>query len=179
MNLSTALCLNVVEKQDYELSKGLADRLQTIIAKTLELRPSLDSHVFDEARHAIESRNYDVAFNRLSRIQVERSHTLANHLSLDLYLILKFSSEVVSEEDIDRYIERVRRAAAANPDFADLQNDLGVLYTAKCKFYMDKAKDAFEASLAINKNFKKAEKNLRLTENDGQGIHFLLRALLD
>ena len=44
---------------------------------------------------------------------------------------------------------------------------------------VDKAKGAFSSSLQINENFKKAEKNLKLTENDGQGIHLLLRALLD
>jgi hypothetical protein len=106
-------------------------------------------------------------------------HVASNYLSLDLYLILKFNSENISEEEIDRYIERASRALDSNPDYADLQNDLGVLYTAKCKLYIDKAKTAFRSSLAINKDFRKAAKNLKLTENDGQGIHLLLRALLD
>jgi len=179
LNLATALCLNVVEKQDYELSRGLGERLQTILSKTLELKPSLASATFEEAQRAIQGRDYDVAYGRLAGIQEERMRVPRNHLSLDLYLILKFNSESISEEEIDRYIERARRALDANPDYADLQNDLGVLYTAKCKLYIDKAKSAFRSSLDINKDFKKAAKNLKLTENDGQGIHLLLRALLD
>jgi tetratricopeptide (TPR) repeat protein len=179
LNLATALCLNVVEKQDYELSKGLGERLQTILSKTLQLKPSLASPVFDEAQRAIEERDYDIAYDRLAKVQDERMHVASNYLSLDLYLILKFNSENISEEEIDRYIERASRALDSNPDYADLQNDLGVLYTAKCKLYIDKAKTAFRSSLAINKDFRKAAKNLKLTENDGQGIHLLLRALLD
>ena len=179
LNLATALCLNVVEKQDYELSRGLGERLESLLAKTLQLRPSLDTHEFHEARKAVENRDYELAYDRLARIQAERLVSSNNHLSLDLYLILKFNSENISEEEIDRYVERATRALDANPDYADLQNDLGVLYTAKCKLYIDKARQAFESSLKINKDFKKAEKNLKLTENDGQGIHLLLRALLD
>jgi tetratricopeptide (TPR) repeat protein len=179
LNLAAALCLNVVEKQDYELSRGLSGRLETLLSKTLQLRPSLDTPDFREAQQAVRDRDYDVAYERLAKIQEERSQASSNHLSLDLYLILKFNSENISEEEMDRYIERTRRALDANPEYADLQNDLGVLYTAKCKIYIDKAKNAFQSSLAVNKNFKKAEKNLKLTENDGQGIHLLLRALLD
>jgi tetratricopeptide (TPR) repeat protein len=179
LNLATALCLNVVEKQDYELSRGLSNRLQTVLSKALQLRPSLDTRAFHEAQQAVEDRDYEAAYESLSRIHEERSRASSNHLSLDLYLILKFNSENISEDEIDRYIERTRRALDANPEYADLQNDLGVLYTAKCKLYIDKAKNAFQSSLTINKRFKKAEKNLKLTENDGQGIHLLLRALLD
>lgn len=179
LHLATVLCLNVVEKQDYELSRGLGERLQTILSKTLQLKPSLASPAFDEAQQAIENRDYDIAYDRLAKILDERMYVASNHLSLDLYLILKFNSENISEEEIDRYIERAVRALDANPDYADLQNDLGVLYTAKCKLYIDKAKSAFRSSLDLNKDFKKAAKNLKLTENDGQGIHLLLRALLD
>ncbi len=99
--------------------------------------------------------------------------------SLDLYLILKFNAEGLSEDDIDRYIDRARRELEAKPGYADLQNDLGVLYTAKCKMYIDKARNSYQKSLTINRNYRKAEKNLKLTVNDGQGIHLLLKALLD
>ncbi len=44
---------------------------------------------------------------------------------------------------------------------------------------MDKASEAFSKALEINNNYKKAQKNLRLAENDRQGIFILLKALLD
>lgn len=179
LNLAISLCLNVVEKDDFELSKGLQPKLQDILAKTLQLRPGLDTEEFHHAVAAVKQEDYRDAYERLTKIQEESLRVVENHLSLDLYLILKFNSENISEMEIDRYIERTQRALDANPGYADLQNDLGVLYAAKCKLYIDKARNAFRSSLGINRGFKKAEKNLKLTENDGQGIHLLLRALLD
>ncbi len=179
MNLAIALCLNVVEKQEFELSKGLRTRLAGILNKSLELKPSLDTEEFRNALKAVENERYDVVYEILSRIKEDGMRMSENHLSLDLYLILKFNIENLSEEEIDRYIETASRAMEANPGYADLQNDLGILYTAKCKLYIDKARDSFQKSLGINKSFKRAEKNLKLTVNDGQGIHLLLKALLD
>jgi len=179
LNLAISLCLNVVEKQEFELSRGLRGRLKEILTKCLQLQPSLDTGEFREAVQAVDSERYDVAYERLSAIKEAGEKISKNHLSLDLYLILKFGSESISEEEIDRYVERALRALESNPGYADLQNDLGILYTAKCKLYIDKARDSFQKSLRINRNFKRAEKNLRLTVNDGQGIHLLLKALLD
>lgn len=179
LNLAIALCLNVVEKQEFELSKGLKARLRGILTKCLELKPSLDTEEFRNALAAVENERYDAVHEILSRIQEEQARVSDNHLSLDLYLILKFNVESLSEAEIDRYIEIAKRALEANPGYADLQNDLGILYTSKCKLYIDKARDSFQNSLRINKNFKRAEKNLKLTVNDGQGIHLLLKALLD
>jgi tetratricopeptide (TPR) repeat protein len=179
INLAIALCLNVVEKQDFDLARGLQERLRGILAKCLELKPSLDTEEFRAAVKAVEGERYDEVYETLSRIKENTARMVRNHLSLDLYLILKFNSDGLSEDEINRYIERTKREIESNPGYADLQNDLGVLYTAKCKLFIDKARDSFQKSLAINRSFKKAEKNLKLTVNDGQGIHLLLKALLD
>ncbi len=179
INLAIALCLNVVEKQDFDLARGLQERLRVILAKCLELKPSLDTEEFRTAVKAVEVERYDEVYETLSKVKEESARMTRNHLSLDLYLILKFNSDRLSEDEINRYIERTKRAIESSPGYADLQNDLGVLYTAKCKLFIDKARDSFEKSLAINRSFRKAEKNLKLTVNDGQGIHLLLKALLD
>jgi tetratricopeptide (TPR) repeat protein len=179
INLAIALCLNVVEKQEFDLARGLQGRLTVILEKCLELKPSLDTEDFRAAMTAVANEAYEDAYEMLKKVQDENARKARNHLSLDLYLILKFNADGLAEGEIDRYIERMKKEIESNPDYADLQNDLGVLYTAKCKMYIDKARDAFQKSLAINKDYKKAEKNLKLTVNDGQGIHLLLKALLD
>jgi tetratricopeptide (TPR) repeat protein len=179
INLAIALCLNVVEKQEFDLARGLKDRLKGILNKCLELKPSLDTEEFRGLLKAVDVERYDQVYETLAKIKEDRARMSRNHLSLDLYLILKFNSDRLSEEEIDRYIDRTRRELETSPGYPDLQNDLGILYTAKCKLYIDKARDSFQKSLTINRNFKKAEKNLKLTVNDGQGIHLLLKALLD
>jgi Flp pilus assembly protein TadD len=179
LNLAIALCLNVVEKEDFELSRNLKARLKEILDKVLQLNPALDTPDFQEALKALSIERYDGVYERLTKIKSDRSNVTNDNLSLDLYLILKFNADSVTEEELDRYIERTLRALETNPGYADKQNDLGILYAAKCKLFIDKANDSFQSALLINKSFKKAEKNLKLAANDRQGIHFLLKALLD
>ncbi len=179
LNLAVALAMNVVLKQDYELSRDLRARMKRILDLNVQLKPQLDTDEFREVRRAAESERYDAVYEGLSKIKEELDTVATADLSLEIYLILKFRSEELTEADIDGLIDRLRSALDANPGYADIQNDLGVLYAAKCKIMIDKAHEAFGHALRRNPAFKKAEKNLKLAGNDRQGIHFLLKALLD
>jgi len=179
LNLAVALSFNVVLKQDYELSRDLHVRMKHLLAMNLQLRPSLDTEDFREAMKAAEEERYDVVYRKLAAVKEEQERVVQEDLSLELYLILKFRADDLSEEDIDRYIGRIKAALEAHPEYADLRNDLGILYTAKCKLFIDRANECFAASLKLNPQYRKAQKNLKLASNDRQGIHFLLRALLD
>ncbi len=179
LNLAIALALNVIMKQDYELSKDLKGRMKRILDLNVQLKPQMDTEEFREVRRAAEADRYDQVYEKLAKIKEEMDTVATADLSLEIYLILKFRADELSESDIDGLIERLRIALEANPGFADIQNDLGVLYAAKCKIMIDKAHEAFGQALRRNPAFKKAEKNLKLAGNDRQGIHFLLKALLD
>ena len=179
LNLAIALALNVALKQDYELSKDLRNRMRRLLELNLQLKPQLDGEDFRAAMTAGDNERYDLVFEKLSAVKRDLDTIAGNDLSLELYLILKFRADELSEGDIDGLIERLGIAIESNPGYADIQNDLGVLYAAKCKIFIDKAHEAFRQSLQTNPSFRKAEKNLKLAGNDRQGIHFLLKALLD
>ena len=179
LNVALALTLNVVLKQDYELSRDLRPRLSRLLQLNLQLKPQLDTDDFREAMRATETEQYDVVHERLAKIRQELDTAAGTDLSLEIYLILKFRSDELTGEEIDALIERLKVALESNPGYADIQNDLGVLYAAKCKLFIDKAHEAFRQALVRNPGFRKAEKNLKLSGNDRQGIHFLLKALLD
>jgi tetratricopeptide (TPR) repeat protein len=179
LNLAVALALNVILKQDYELSKDLRGKMKRILDLNVQLKPQMDTEAFREVIRAAEGERYDQVYEHLIKIKEELDTVATADLSLEIYLILKFRSEELTEPDIDGLIERLQSALEANPGYADIQNDLGVLYAAKCKIMIDKAHEAFGQALRRNPAFKKAEKNLKLAGNDRQGIHFLLKALLD
>jgi protein O-GlcNAc transferase len=179
LNLAIALSLNVVLKQDYDLSRDLRTRMRRLLELNLQLKPQLDGEDFRAAMTALDTERYDLVYEKLDAIKRELDTVASNDLSLELYLILKFRAEELSEEDIDALVERLKIALDSNPGYADIQNDLGVLYAAKCKIFIDKAHESFRQALQTNPGFRKAEKNLKLAGNDRQGIHFLLKALLD
>jgi protein O-GlcNAc transferase len=178
-NLAIALSLNVVLKQDYDLSKDLRSRLRRLLELNLHLKPQLDGEDFRAAMTALDAERFDLVHEKLASIKRDLDTIASSDLSLELYLILKFRAEELSEEDIDALIERLKVAIESNPGYADIQNDMGVLYAAKCKIFIDKAHESFRQALQTNPAFRKAEKNLKLSGNDRQGIHFLLKALLD
>ncbi|HEX6790516.1 MAG TPA: tetratricopeptide repeat protein [Candidatus Krumholzibacteria bacterium] len=179
LNLAIALALNVVLKQDYELSRDLRNRMRRLLELNLQLKPQIDGEDFRAAMAAIDGERFDLVHEKLDAIKRDLDTQASNDLSLELYLILKFRGDELTEEDIDALIERLMIAIESNPGYADIQNDLGVLYAAKCKIFIDKAHESFRQALQTNPSFRKAEKNLKLAGNDRQGIHFLLKALLD
>jgi len=177
--MAEALCQNVIDKEDFELSRELPQKLVQSLERVIQMKPALDTPEFRDAIISANDEDYDAVFKTLVRIREESAKIHISNLSLDLYLILKFDSDSLTEEDIDRYIAKTMGALETNPNYPDLRNDLGILYTAKCKLFIDKANSAFREALKMNRDFKKAEKNLKLSENDRQGIHLLLKALLD
>jgi tetratricopeptide (TPR) repeat protein len=179
LNLAIALARNVILKQDYELSRDLGARLRRILDLNLQPKPQLDGDDFRQALQALDVERYETVYERLTKLKEELDTVAATDLSLEIYLILKFRADELTEGEIDGLIERLRAELEANPGFADIHNDLGVLFAAKCKLYVDKAHEAFRQSLTRNPGYRKAEKNLKLAANDRQGIHFLLKALLD
>jgi tetratricopeptide (TPR) repeat protein len=179
LNLAIALALNVILKQDYDLSRDLRTRMRRMLELNLQLNPQLDGDDFRAAMSAIDTERYDLVYEKLTAIKRDHDTVASNDLSLELYLILKFRADELTEEDIDALIDRLKRAIESNPGYADIQNDMGVLYAAKCKIFIDKAHEAFRQALQTSPSFRKAEKNLKLAGNDRQGIHFLLKALLD
>ncbi len=179
LNLARAFLLNTIVKEDYELSRDLDETFLSSLARAEQLDPYLMHDRLEEARSLFKGKDYDGAYGVLESAKQPSIRGGIDDIILDLYMMLLYDGEEFQEEEIERYLDRVREIVDQNPTFADGHNSLGILYTAKCKIYMDKASKAFRKALEINTSYQKAQKNLRLSENDRQGIFILLKALLD
>jgi len=145
----------------------------------VQLDPYLLHERIEEARRLFRDNDYTGVLEALESAQQSSVRGGIDGIVLDLYMMLISDGEEFREEDVEKYLDRVREIVDQNPTFADGHNTLGILYTAKCKIFMDRASIAFRKALEINTNYQKAQKNLRLSENDRQGIFILLKALLD
>ncbi len=179
LNLIRAYLTNTIIKQDYELSRGLEEKFSTNLEKASQLNTSLREGILDEVKGHFGREEYEEALKLLEVAGSVNPRSLVDDIILELYLMLIQSGDEIEEGDIEKYLEKVEEILDRNPTFADAWNSLGILYTAKCKIFMDKASEAFAKALEINQDYEKARKNLRLTENDRQGIFILLKALLD
>jgi tetratricopeptide (TPR) repeat protein len=179
LNLARAFLLNSIVKEDYELSRDLDSVFVSNLERAAQLDPFLAHDRLDEAKRLVREKDYAGAYNTLDAAKQRPARGGIDDIVLDLYITLLLEGDEFQEEEIDRYLDRVREIVDQNPTFADGYNSLGILYTAKCKIFMDMASKAFRKALEINANYLKAQKNLRLSENDRQGIFILLKALLD
>jgi tetratricopeptide (TPR) repeat protein len=179
LNLARAYLLNTIVKEDYELSRDLESTFLGSLERAEQLDPYLMHDRLEEARTLFRGKDYDGAYGILESAKQLSARGGIDDIILDLYMMLLYDGEEFQEGEIEKYLDRVREIVDQNPTFADGYNSLGILYTAKCKIYMDRASKAFRKALEINTNYQKAQKNLRLSENDRQGIFILLKALLD
>ena len=99
-------------------------------------------------------------------------------LESEFYLKFMFGGKGKDDEFIRDYAEQLRQAIDKYPGYADLRNHLGISYLIQCRNLFLSALEEFREALKINPEFKKAEKNLKLAENDGKGFLILLRAIL-
>jgi tetratricopeptide (TPR) repeat protein len=179
LNLACAFLLNTIVKEDYELSRDLEKAFASNIERATQLDPYLLHDRLEEANKLFKENNYQGAFEALEGARQQSGRGGIDDIILDLYMMLLYDGEDLQEDGIEKFLDRVQEIVDQNPTFADGYNSLGILYTAKCKIYMDRASKAFRKALEINSNYQKAQKNLRLSENDRQGIFILLKALLD
>ena len=179
LNLVRAYLFNTIVKEDYELSKDLEDKFRTNVEKASQLYPFIQGDDLDEARRRFSEKDYKGTLEQLDLISATSKLDGVEDIFLDLYFSVLYKGDSLEEDDIERFLESVKQIIDQNPTYADGYNSLGVLYTAKCKILMDRASESFQKALEINNRYQKAKKNLRLAENDRQGIFILLKALLD
>lgn len=179
LNLIRAYLLNTVIKQDYELSRGLDDKLRRNMERVRQLSPFIRPEKLDAVKRMFDEQEYEKALGVLDELEAGGARNPVEDIMLELYLSLVQGADEFEEDQIESYLTRIREILDRNPTFADAWNSLGILYTAKCKILMDQSLEAFQKALDINEDYGKARKNLRLTENDRHGIFILLKALLD
>ncbi len=179
LNLARAYLLNTIVKEDYDLSRDIDAAVMGNLERAEQLDPYLMHDRLEEARSLFRAKDFDGAYGVLESVKQPSMRGGIDDIILDLSLMLLSDGAEFREAEIEEHLERIREIVDQNPTFADGYNSLGILYTAKCKIYMDMASEAFRKALEINANYQKAQKNLRLSENDRQGIFILLKALLD
>lgn len=118
------------------------------------------------------------AIKTLEKTEHEFPDFMDKFLESEFYLKFMFGGKGKDDEFIRDYAEQLRQALDKYPNYADLRNHLGICYLIQCRNLFLSALEEFREALKINPDFKKAEKNLKLAENDGKGFLILLRAIL-
>lgn len=150
------------------------NRLIDINSNGLYFKPE----IIDAALECVRQANYSAAIDALDAASKELPELLDSYLESEFYLKFMFGGKGKDEQFINDYIGQLKAAIEKYPSYADLHNNLGIAYLIKCRNLFLNALEEFREAKRINPDFKKADKNLKLAENDGKGFLILLRAIL-
>jgi len=154
--------------------KNVKELLNTVKINELFSKPEY----IDTILGHVENSQFNEAIKTLEKAEQELPKYLDKYLESEFYLKFMFGGKGKDDEFILEYVEELKNAAEKYPNYADLRNNLGIGYLIRCRNLFLNALEEFRMALKINPEFKKAEKNLKLAENDGKGFLILLRAIL-
>jgi len=168
-----------VELPDFADYEKVKEKSLEHIMFAAELMPPDNIKYFDRINEQLKNGKYEDA---LEVAEVIKNNLLKNRYAIEFenefYLKFMFGGKGKDDRFITEYTQILLEAINRYPNFADLRNNLGIAYLIQCRNLFLKALDEFRQALKINPVFKKAEKNLKLAENDGKGFLILLRAIL-
>ncbi|MCB0276675.1 MAG: hypothetical protein KDI06_17795 [Calditrichaeota bacterium] len=93
-------------------------------------------------------------------------------------LRLLYTEEEMSSELLESYEEKIASALEESPSYPDLWHYLALIHLMQCRHYFLKGLDNFKDATRINPSFDKANKNLRLVENDGREFLSLIKTIV-
>ncbi len=96
----------------------------------------------------------------------------------EFYLKFMFADLERDNRTLDNYIKTLENAVGQHPEYADLHQSLGTACLLRGWHSFTRAVEAYREAVRINPAYEKAQKNLKLLENDGRGFLILLRAIL-
>lgn len=133
---------------------------------------------YDKVMEKVNDDDYEAAVDEYLLSKPKQALTHEPNIENEFYLKFMYGGKGKDDSFINDYIADLNRQISEKPDYADVRNNLGVAHLIQCRNLFLKSLEEFRSALKINPNFKKAEKNLKLAENDGKGFLILLRAIL-
>ncbi|MFQ5864704.1 MAG: tetratricopeptide repeat protein [bacterium] len=133
---------------------------------------------FDKVMELITQEAYQEAVDEYKKCKPRDFLTKVFDIENEFYLKFMYGGKGKDDDFISNYVHDLQDLIEEFPHYADLRNNIGIAYLIQCRNLFLKALGEFRTALRINPNFKKAEKNLKLAENDGKGFLILLRAIL-
>lgn len=177
-HLGIALLAKSLAEQDAETaSEARSEAVQ-------HLKQASDSMVnrslasLETVLQKVDSEDYEAAVEEFYSTTPRASLMHFLNIENEFYLKFMYGGKGKDDSFISDYVVRLRELIDKHPDYADVRNNLGVANLIQCRNLFLKALEEFRTALKLNPNYKKAEKNLKLAENDGKGFLILLRAIL-
>jgi len=133
---------------------------------------------FERVVREISSEDWPKALTTIEEIKNGLQNPNLDETIHGFYLKFLFGGAGKDEKVLNDYRAEMEKSLADNPQYADLNNSLGLVYLIQCRNLFMKAMQQFKKAHDINPSYKNAFRNFRLVQNDGREFLNLLRAIL-
>jgi len=177
LNLGLAYILNAVRREDFKLFSGQAEKTAEMLKKAEMIMPDIVDQTYLEGKKYLEQGDLEKAFQKFLVCREKRKEQRWKEFS-NSYMRFMLGANRVNERLLTRRIASLKAAISVNSHYADLHHELAVAYTLLGSFVHTKAVEEYEKALAINPDFERARRNLKLAENEIRGFEVLVRAIM-
>ncbi len=177
LNRGLAFLLNQIKRADYELTINYVYEVKASLENTVQLNPSYQNSNYLKAMEYIEANKPEEALEELKLAKKNGAHSSSLDDKYTYYLKLIYGHKENQYDVIWSYIKLLQNHLKKYPGHADIYNDLGLAYCLLRNIINEKAIKSFEHALKINPNFKKAQRNLKLSNFEKKGSEIFLKAL--
>jgi tetratricopeptide (TPR) repeat protein len=177
-NLGLGFILNGIVKEDYDLARDLRNRCEETFEKAITFNPAYADQNYKIGTEFLIQGRLNEAYDKLREVSRSNDPDSSSARLMNIYMRCIYGNNGSTEQGIQDYIQELENLLLTNPGYADLENELGMGYTIMGKIMRDKAIVHFKKALEINPGFKKAGKNIKLSEYDLKGFEALLEAIL-
>jgi tetratricopeptide (TPR) repeat protein len=177
LNLALAYILNAIRREDFNLFANQEEMTKKSLDKASVIMPDIVDQDFMEGTHFFEQGNFEKAFAKFLTCR-EKRRTIKYSESSSFYLKFMLGTDQLNEKIITRRIKYLKNAISDNPHYADLHYELAVAYTLLGKFIHNKSIEEYNNALSINPNFDRAQRNLKLAQNELKGTDIVIKAIM-
>ena len=181
LNLSILYLKSILENVMDNTLPSKIERLnktKSLLINIREKSQHFKAEYINSSLELIEENKYEDALGSLERAKENPVKYMDTDIENEFYLKFMFGGKGKDDQYIRQYTEELQKIIEKYPEYPDLRNNLGIAYLIQCRNLFLNALEEFRNALKINPNYKKAQKNLKLAENDGKGFLILLRAIL-
>jgi tetratricopeptide (TPR) repeat protein len=175
--LGLVLMQNKVRRKEFELTTDYPVRALQSLERAAQLNPDYLSPQFQQGLESLRNGNSEEALKHLTTDSVKNRDRYRNYLH-EYYLKYIAQNGALDEKSLSRQIKSLQKLVEQNPAYADLRFQLGTIYMLLCRYITQKAVLEYGKALQLNPDYKKAQRNMKLCENDLKGIDLLLKAML-
>ncbi|MFQ5583911.1 MAG: tetratricopeptide repeat protein [Calditrichia bacterium] len=183
MNLAEALLRRIIllrgKNKDSEVNTAIRF-LKAVFKKITEVGNDDEKKMIVKLKSALNASGINKALSLLNEFRdtyyIRRIPPQV--IGYEFFLRLRYLPEEMPIEVLNSYEYKISEELKRAPQYPDLWNYLALIHLMQCRHQFLKGLDDFRKATQINPNFEKANKNLRLVENDGREFLSLINAIV-